>query len=158
MQIQDIANQILDAVEKGNVKSTSKHFTDDFRLSGAMPVAMDKDQYLDVMSKVTSAVPDWKFNRHDLRVEDQTVIIPVRVTGTQTHLLHSLQAGIPDLPPTNRSFRLPAETIRMTFRGERVSNIHLDPVPGGGIQGMLEQLGVPIPVTGRPSQKMDKGS
>jgi hypothetical protein len=39
--------------------------------------------------------------------------------------------------------------MRMTFRGDRVSNIHVEPVAGGGISGMLEQLGAAIPVTGK---------
>jgi hypothetical protein len=149
MQIQDITNQVLDALEKGDAKSTAKYYTENFTFSGPVPMALNKDQFLDLMTKVTTGVPDWKFNRHDLRVEGQTVIVPVQVTGTQTRMLPALMPGMPDLPATQRAFRIPPEVIRVTFQGERVMDIHVDPVPGGGIPGMLEQLGVAIPVTGK---------
>ena len=152
MRIQDITTQILDAIERGNVRSMAKYFTDDFSFTGPMPVAQDKTQFMDMMTKITNAVPDWKFNRHDLEVEGQSVHVPVQVTGTKTRRLPALMPGMSELQPTNRSFQIPSETLHVTFRGDRISNIHVDPVPGGGIPGMLEQLGAAIPVTGRKDQ------
>ena len=109
MQIQDITNQVLDAVEKGRAKSTADLYADNFTFTGPMPMELNKNQYLDIMSKVTAGAPDWKFNRHDLRVEGQTVVVPVQITGTQTKTLPALMPDMRDLPPTNRSFRIPPE-------------------------------------------------
>ena len=155
MQIQDITNQVLDATEKGKLKSVASYFADNFKLTGPMPTPQNKDQYLDTMAKLTSGIPNWNFNRHDLRVEGQTVVVPVRVTGTQSRPIPSLMPGMPDLPASNRSLSLPNETIRVKFQGERIVEVHVDPVPGGGVTGILEQLGVQIPVTGR-SDKSSK--
>ena len=149
MQIQDITNQVLDAIEKGKVQSSANYYADNFRLVGPMPTPQTKTEYLDVMTKVTSGIPNWNFNRHDLRVEGQTVIVPVHVTGTQSRTLPSLIPGMPDLPASNRSFSLPNEVMRIKFQGERIVECQIDPVPGGGLGGVLEQLGVQIPVTGR---------
>jgi hypothetical protein len=152
MQIQDITNQVLDGLEKGEIKSTANRYADNFTFSGPVPMPLNKNQFMDLMSKVLTGVPNWKFNRHDLRVEGQTVLVPVQVTGTQTQTLPGLMPGMPDLPATNRAFRIPPEVIRVTYQGERIVDIHVDPVPGGGIPGMLEQLGVAVPVTGKPDK------
>jgi hypothetical protein len=149
MEIKEITSKVLDALEKGDIKSSASYYADNLTFSGPVPMPLNKTQFLDLMTKVTTGVPDWKFNKHDLRVEGQTVIVPVQVTGTQTRTLPGLMPGMPDLPATNRSFRIPPEVIRVTFQGDRVVDIHVDPVPGGGIPGMLEQLGVPVPVTGK---------
>jgi hypothetical protein len=156
MQITDIAKQVLDSIEQCKAASTGSLYTDDFRFTGAVPMPLDRDQYVEVMNKVCKGVPDWKFNYHDIHVDGQTVVVPVQVTGTHTRTLPGLMPGMPDLPATNRSFRLPPEEIKVTFRGDRISNVHVDPVPGGGVQGMLEQLGVAIPVTGKPSDQQKK--
>jgi hypothetical protein len=152
MEIQDIVNQVLDSLERGDVKLTAHYYADNFTFSGPVPEPLNKSQFLDLMTKVTQGVPDWNFNRGKLRVEGHTVIVPVQVTGTQTRMLPGLMPGMPDIPATNRSFRNPPETIRVTFQGERAVDLHVDPVPGGGIPGMLEQLGVAIPVTGRQNK------
>jgi predicted ester cyclase len=152
MEIQDIVNQVLDSLERGDVQSNAHYYADNFTFSGPVPEPLNKSQFLDLMTKINQGVPDWSFNRGKLRVEGQTVIIPVQVTGTQTRTLPGLMPGMPDLPATNRSFRIPPETIRIKFQGERAVDIHVDPVPGGGIPGMLEQLGVAIPVTGRQNK------
>jgi hypothetical protein len=153
MQIAEIANQALDFIEKGDIDSSRSLYTDDFTFTGPVPMPLNKDQYLDLMKKVTKGVPNWNFHRHDIRVEGQTVIVQVQVAGTQTGTLSSLMPGMPDLPPTNRSFRTPPEVIRITFRGDRAIDVHVDSVPGGGIPGMLQQLGVSLPVPGKPGEK-----
>jgi SnoaL-like domain len=152
MQMVDLTNRALDAMESGTIKSSSSLYSDDFTLTGPIPMPLNKNQYLDLMEKVTKGVPDWNFHRHDLRTEGQTVFVPVQITGTQNRTLPGLMPDMPDLPPTNRSFRLPPEVVQITFRGDKISRIHVDPVPGGGIPGMLEQLGVSIPVTGKPGE------
>jgi hypothetical protein len=154
MQILDVTNQALDAIEKGQTKASENLYADNFRLTGPVPMPVDKSMYFDLMTKVTSGIPNWSFNRHDMRVEGQTVVVPVRVTGTQSKLLPSLMPGMLDLPATNRSFQSPPELMHIHFQGEKIVEVHVDPVPGGGIMGVLEKLGVPIPVTGRPDEPM----
>ena len=149
MQIQDITSKALDAIERGDIQSTADDYAENFTFSGPVPMPLNKSQYLDIMAKVTSGVPNWNFNREPARVQGQKVIVPVHITGTQTRTLPGLMPGMPDLPATNRSFTNPHETIEVTFQGERIVDIHVEPVPGGGILGMLEKLGVAIPVTGR---------
>jgi hypothetical protein len=156
MEIQDIVNHVLDSLERGDAQSDARYYADNFTFSGPVPEPLDKSQFLDLMAKMTSGIPDWKFNRGKLRVEGQTVIVPVQITGTQTRTMPSLMPGMPDLPATNRSIRNPPEVIQVTFQGERVVDIHVDPVPGGGVLGMLEQLGVAIPVTGRQNKPHQK--
>jgi len=153
MQIENIANQVLDAFERGEINATRSSFSDDFSFTGPMPLPLNKAQFLDLMNQILRGVPDWNFHRHDVRVEGQTVIVPVEITGTQSGTLQQLMVGMPILPPSNHSFHLPQEVMQIRFDGERIANIHVDPVHGGGIPGMLHQLGVSVGFEGHPDQR-----
>jgi hypothetical protein len=148
-KIQDITNQVLDAIEKGRPRSAEKYYADNFKFTGPMSQAQDKEQYISTMEKITQGVTGWNFNRHDIRVDANTVMVPVRISGTHTRTLPSLGPGMPDLPASNRSFHLANEVIRVIFQGDRISEMHVDPVAGGGVSGMLEQLGMQIPISGQ---------
>src|SRR5512138_1845245 len=128
MQIQDITYQILDAMEKGNIKSTADQFTDNFRFTGPMPKPLTKDEFLDLMAKINKGVPNLKFGHREYHVNGQTVNVTIQVSGTQSRTLPSLMPGMPELPPTNKTFRLPPETLQVTFQGDKISKIHDDPV------------------------------
>jgi hypothetical protein len=156
MQREDVVNKALDYIESNDLNSSKSLYSDDFTFSGPVPVPLNKAQYLELMGKVLQGVPNWNFHRHDLRVEGDTVIVPVRVAGTQTGRLPGLMPDMPDLPATNRSFRNPPEEMRITVRGDRIVDVNIEPVPGGGVLGMLEQLGVSVPVTGKPPEKPKK--
>lgn len=149
MQIQDVTKQAFDAIDRGDVRSSANLYADDFRMTGPLPVPLDKKQYLEVMEKLKRGIPDLQFHRRDIRVNGNTVDVHVQLSGTHTATLPSLMPGMPDVPPTNHSFRLPTETLHVRFQGDRIAEIRVDPVPGGGVTGILEQLGVSIPVTGR---------
>jgi SnoaL-like domain len=139
--IQDLTNQALDAIEQSKVKSSASLYADDLQFTGPVPMPLNKDQYLDLMEKVTRGVPNWNFHRHDLRVEGQTVIVPVQVTGTHSQTLPGLMPGMPDLPPTHRSFRIPPEVIQITFRGHHEIRLAIF-VEGGWCSSIRDERGL----------------
>jgi hypothetical protein len=40
---------------------------------------------------------------------------------------------------------LPVEHITFTFKGDKIASLTSDNVPGGGVAGVLAQIGVPLP-------------
>jgi hypothetical protein len=52
---------------------------------------------------------------------------------------------MPTIPATNKKVSLPEEHLIFTFEGDKVASLTSDNVPGGGVPGVLQQIGVPLP-------------
>ena len=49
------------------------------------------------------------------------------------------------IPATGKRISLPVEHITFTFKGDKIASMTSDIVPGGGVAGVLAQIGVPLP-------------
>jgi hypothetical protein len=66
-------------------------------------------------------------------------------TGTHTGVLDLNPIGMPiSLPPTGKSFRLPKSVYTFRVAGDKVTYYSEEAVQGGGLAGILEQLGVKL--------------
>lgn len=54
--------------------------------------------------------------------------------------------GLPPIPETNKSVSLPKEHWEYVIKDNTIATIRVEQVAGGGIAGILQQLGVDIPV------------
>jgi hypothetical protein len=50
------------------------------------------------------------------------------------------------MPETNNSVSLPLEHWEYVVKGNTIASIRVEQVAGGGIAGMLQQLGIDIPI------------
>jgi hypothetical protein len=73
------------------------------------------------------------------------VVAAVQITGTQTRDLILPIPGMPTIPATNKNVPLPGEHLEFTFMGDKIASLASDNVTGGGVPGVLQQLGVPLP-------------
>lgn len=96
---------------------------------------------------LADAIPDFSFNTSDAVEEGDKVTLTIRVTGTHTGVLDLGRIGLPVLPiqPTGRAISHPVEHPVVTFRKGKVSALDLPQVPGGGLPGLLEEIGVELP-------------
>jgi hypothetical protein len=143
MSATDVLKQALVYIEAGDIDKVASMTTDDLVFEGGMPEAVGKNEFIGMMKALVSAIPDWKFNAQNFQENGNIVRVIFQVTGTQTRTL-----SLPMLPqpvaPTGKHFQIPREPTEFIFTGNKVSRIHVDPVPGGGVMGILEQLGVRI--------------
>jgi hypothetical protein len=138
----DLVKQVFTSIEKGEFSSAEKMFADDFRFKGPSLVALDKRQYLEAHEALVAAMPDWKFNPSDWREEGDQVLVNVHITGSHTRPLHYPFPFMKDEAPTNRRITLPEEPTRVLVRSGKIAAIEADTVSGGGIMGVLAQLGI----------------
>ena len=140
----EIAKNALAEIEKGAIAAST--YTDDmtFELSGAA-AAESRTIPGPHARGLVGAAPDWNFHARDFRVEGDTVHINIGITGTQTRTLSGLMPGMPSVPPTGKQFSLPGEHLDITVRGDKISRVVAQVPPGGGVPGLLKQLGVPLP-------------
>ncbi len=140
MNGQKIVKKALVEIEKGAVDAST--YTEDMIFSGPVPQPLKKDEYVTLIKNLVEASPDWNFHARDFKVLGDTIKVTVGITGTQTRTLPVIMPGMQALPPTNKCFILPEEHLSIKVRGDKICEIVADTVPGGGVIGMLDQLGV----------------
>jgi predicted ester cyclase len=133
------------ALEARDFDKAASYLTDDFVFSGPVPQPIGKQEFIAVQSAFESAFQDWSFNSHDEVEQGDKVVAAVQITGTHTRELALPMPGMPPVPATNKRVSLPVEHITFTFRGDKIAALTSDNVPGGGVPGILRQIGVPLP-------------
>ncbi len=133
------------AFEAGDEVRAGSLMTDDFTFNGPLPEPIGKEAYVAFQAMLIRALPDWKFNLQNLTIQGNTVIGASLITGTHTATLQPIQPGMPALPPTGIKVTLPVEPIKATMRGDKIARFEVTPVPGGGVPGLLAQIGIQMP-------------
>ena len=144
----DLVKKVFSQIESGKVKEAGEFLSDDFWFKGPSLMTLNKRQYLEAHEALVNALPDWKFNATGWQEEGDVVKMKVRITGTHTRPLNYPFPGIQPGSPTNNRISLPDEPTQVTVRSGKIVSIEADTVPGGGIRGVFEQLGIkpPVPV------------
>jgi hypothetical protein len=141
----DIIKEGFAACESGNINKLSGLISDDFQMEGPLPEPVGKQEFIGLMSAMVTAIPDWKFNPINFQDKGDRVLLSTRISGTQTGTL-----TLPNLPhsisPTGKHIQLPAEPQEISIREGKMTHYKVDSVPGGGVQGLLAQLGVAMPM------------
>ena len=126
-------------ISGGDLTKAAEYLADDFQFVGVGPEALGKDQALGVWATLRAGLPDFNHNLSDLREAANIVYGTVEVTGTHTGTL-AIPHG-PTLSPTKRRLQNPKERVAITVKNNKVIQWAVEQVPGGGISGVLGQLG-----------------
>jgi hypothetical protein len=146
MNAVETVQAVLAAIEASDWERARSHLGDEFTFSGAVPEPIGPDVWLGIHRALAAAMPDFSFNARGLHGEDGKVVGQVQLTGTQTRELALPLPGFSPIPPTGRRVSLPAEGIAATLLGDRLVNYDVSLVEGGGLPGILTQLGATIPL------------
>ena len=141
----DIVKAGLAASESGQTSKFSNSLTDDMVFAGPVPQPVGKREFVGLMVAMVAAMPDWKFNATDFKENGNQVTMTFQITGTQTGELNLPMPGFQKLPATGKHVSLPKEPTTVTVKDGKISRLEAAVVPGGGVMGVLAQLGVPVP-------------
>ena len=133
------------ALEAREFERAASYLADDFIFSGPVPQPIGKQEFIAIQSAFENAFEDWSFNSHDEVEQGDKVVAAVQITGTHTRDLILPMPGMPTIPATNKKVSLPEEHLEFTFKGDKIASLTSDNVPGGGVPGVLQQIGVPLP-------------
>ena len=142
----DIVKSALAAAEAGDYAKVSGMLTDDMQFAGPVPNPVGKKEFIGIQSAMVAGIPDWKFNAGDLKEQGDKVTAVMQITGTQTKELRLPLPGMQPIPPTGKYVSLPEEPVTFTVKDGKISRLESAVVPGGGVMGVLAQLGVPAPM------------
>ena len=147
----DIVKDFMVALESKDFDTAASYLSDDFAFSGWTPQPLDKDQFITVMGELKAGIPNLSYHFHTVRdvqdlVQESNVKAAIQMTGTQTDSFILPPLGLPPIPQMARSVPLPEEHWDYTLQNGKIVNITVQRVPGGGIQGLLRQLGIELPI------------
>jgi hypothetical protein len=144
MSAMDVLKQVMAAVEAGDFAKVDKMTAADFVFEGPVPEPVGKAQWLGLQQALGVAIPDWKFNPTGMTEDGDTVHVTFAITGTHTGTLN-----LPMLPgpvaATGKKISLPSEPSDFTVKNGMLTHIMVHTGPGGGVTGILQQIGVPMP-------------
>ena len=139
----DLGRKALHAFSSGDAATINSLMTDDFQFLGVTPQPLGKSEFLGFMHAMNGGFPGFHFEEISASESSETVTIKHHITGTHTGTLEL--PGMPPIPATGKSIRLPEEGSVFTFRGEKVCKYEAQTAPDGGLPGILKQIGVQMP-------------
>ena len=141
----ETAKKAADLLETGDLKGLQALLADDFRAKGATR-ELTKGQALGYLQLFFTAFPDHRFGFADFEEKGDLIQCTGQETGTHTGVLDLNPLGRPiSLPPTGKSFKLPKCVFTFRVAGDQVTFYGEETVTGGGLAGILEQLGMKLP-------------
>jgi hypothetical protein len=141
----DLAKSGIAAIEAGNFDFIRDNTTDDMMFNAPGGMSLDRKGFINVQRALNKAFPDLRFSASNFKQVGDRVTYTIQISGTHTSVLDLQLPNLPVLQPTNKHIRLPQEPVTVYFRDGKVSRIDLAEVQGGGLMGIMSQLGVKIP-------------
>jgi Predicted ester cyclase len=145
MSAMDVVKEGLAATEAGDFGKLDSLVADDFSMSGPVPMPVGKREFMGLMMAMVKAMPDWKFNANDFKENGDEVTVPLRITGTHTGELQLPMPGMPAIPASGTKVSMPAEPSTFTVKNGKLAKLEVASTEGGGVMGILSQLGVNMP-------------
>lgn len=147
----DNVNTYMTALQSGDIELAADTMSDDFVMSGFAPKELNKNQFLATYSNLLASMPDLSFNMADELTEaDGTVQVEIEITGTHLNQLALPVLGIQPIEPTGLAVTLAqTKTTYHVDSDNKVSRMEMQPVVGGGLEGLLQQVGAELPLAPR---------
>ena len=123
----------------------ASHLSDDMTLSGPTPEPVSGEQWIGLAGTLAAAFPDWSYNLSDVQETGNGARTTHQITGTHTGDLDLSPMGMPVIPATGNAIKLPVEHADITVEGGKVVHVDAHVPAGGGVPGILKQLGVDMP-------------
>jgi hypothetical protein len=148
----EIVTAFMEALEIKAFDKASTYLSDSFQFSGSTPLPLNKNQFIMFSSELAEGMPNLSYHFHDIQEvkeklgEGSTVRAAIQITGTHINTFQVIPLGLPPIPETNKSVSLPEAHWEYNVKGATIASIRVEQIAGGGIGGILQQLGVDIPI------------
>ena len=151
MSATDTVRSFINALEANETATATNVLTDNFMFSGWTPQPMNKQQFLGMISELKEGIPGLMFNLHNLDEQDDIeqgakVTGNMQIAGYQSDSFSIPTLSLPPIPQMGKSISLPVEDVTFIVQSEQVARMTVKRTPGGGMEGLLHQLGTDSPI------------
>jgi len=141
---EEIVRAFITALETNDQDTADSYLSEGFTFSGWTPLPLNKKDFLTVIRGIKSGIPGLIFNLHNIDEQKDAVTATMQIAGYQTDSFVLPPLGLPPIPQTANSVSLPAEDVKFVLRDDRIVHMIVQQTPGGGINGLLHQLGIDV--------------
>jgi hypothetical protein len=127
------------ALDRADLTAMAELIHHDLRLEGTGLDGIGKQAFPAAMKAQLEAFSSYSENPTDVVEDGDIVHFVAHVTGTHTGT--RVLPGMAAIPPTGLSIALPPEPAWVKVTSGKLLVYHVTQVPGGGIGGILSQLG-----------------
>ena len=145
----ELVEEMMTALQGGDLRLAANTLADTFEMTGLTPKTLSKRQFLAVQSELLSAMPDFSYNLSTLHDDEEAVHAIIRISGTQTHDLRLPLFGLENISATGLAISLPQTRVTYQVENDRVVHMSAETVVGGGLSGLLQQVGTELPLLPR---------
>ena len=145
MDAKTTVQTLLDSVQKADFETASSLLGAEFQFSGLIPEPINREAWLRMSKSLKQAFPNLDYRFHVEGTDGNIVRTSAKLKGTHTHDLDLSSMNLGVIPATNKSFINPNERGKMTVRDGKVIAWVVEAIAGGGLMGILGQLGVKSP-------------
>ena len=149
MNSTEIVQTFITALQWGDMEVAVSRIADDFVFSGWTPQPLDKGEFLAMHSELKGAMPDYSFHLSNVQEGDEGVEAFIQITGTQMRDLSLPTFGVPLIRYTGIDVSLPQVRTNFSLADDKIKEMRVESVPGGGLTGLLQQIGTELPVLPR---------
>ena len=146
----DVVKTFITALQAGEMEEAARYMTDDFVERGWTPLPMEGQAFLAMMSALRNALPDFSYNLSETREQgDDEVEALIAITGTHTRDLALPEFGLPLIPYSGVAVYLPQTPSQYRVKEQRIAEMLVETIPGGGLTGLLQQIDTELPIPPR---------
>lgn len=135
----------MDSIQKGDFNTAKTLIADNFQFSGPVPEPINREAWLKMSANLRTAFPDLNYHFKVEGEEGDTIKIAAQLKGTHIKDLDVTAMNMGIIPATKKSFTNAHEHGKVTVKGNKVTLWAMEPVKGGGLMGILDQLDVKVP-------------
>lgn len=145
MEPKEVVDAFAGAFNAAKYDDVNGYLSDGFTFSGPTPEPVDAQTWLGLSKALRAGIPDLNFHLHSMSVEGNVVMTGTQLSGTHTADLDLTPLGFGVIPASGKSVELPHEEGKITVEGDKIVSYEIDVVEGGGLMGILAQIGFQPP-------------
>lgn len=145
MKASKVVEEFAAAIENNDFTKADNFLSKDFRMVGDTPEPLGSNEFLGMLRAFKKGMPDFRFNFNITEDRGDHVFLRMQITGTHKNTMPSPIPGVKDIPATNKTVKMPEETVDVTVKDNKITKVKMPHVEGGGVPGLLKQLGVEMP-------------
>lgn len=141
----EIVREFMTALDNNERDVYENYLAENFTFTGWTPKPLDRAGFLEVVRGLEHGLPGLTYNLHNVLEEGHNQVGATwQVTGYQSDSFVIPVLGLPPIPQTGQSVSMPPENVLYTLQGEQIRIIDVERVDGGGIKGLIAQLGIDV--------------
>jgi len=148
MNPREIVQALLDSVQRGDFEKAQSFLSNDYQFSGPLLKPINGETWMAINKNLKKAFPNLDYHFHLDGVDGLdggSIRVSSELKGTHRGTLDLSPLGLGTTPATDKSFATPRERATVTIKGDKVVSWVVERIEGGGLMGILGQLGLPVP-------------